>query len=104
MVETSVMRAMIQAVFWAAPSAPLPAAPVMAVPASEMPMTMAIEPVTDGGRTFSTDSWPKALMIRPAAIETRPDMMTPNWAWEIRASGATSPKLRAPVIETMAAM
>ena len=76
----------------------------MAEPARVMPITTAMEPVTSGGRIRSILSRPKRSMRKPARMETRPERMMPNWAWLMRASGATWPNSLAPVIETTAAM
>ena len=66
---------------------PMPRKSFIAEPASVRPMTMETEPVMEAGRNFSTFSAPNFLTISPAAIETKPDMMMPNCAFEISSGG-----------------
>ena len=77
MVANKVTKAAIQLILRTGPP-PLDAALVIAVDANEIPMTIAIEPVTEGGKTFSMLDRPKRDTITPAKIETKPDMMIPN--------------------------
>ena len=80
-----------------------PEACCIADPASDNPMIIAIGPVTTGGKTFSILFAPNLSIMNPAAMETQPDMMIPNWACPIKASEAGTPN-SAPVIQTIAAM
>jgi len=65
--------------------------------ASEMPMTMATEPVMMGGKTLSRAFFPAQRMRRPAMMETRAVAMMPPWA-------TRTPPHSAPTIAETAAM
>ena len=62
-------------------------------------MIIATGPVMVGGRIFSTASVPNSLMIRPAAMETKPDITMPNCAYWIASVGsvATAPSCQASI-------
>ena len=62
----------------------------MALPASVKPMIMATGPVTEAGRIFSTRSMPPQRTSKPAAMDTKPDRMMPNCAWDISSVGRIS--------------
>ncbi len=47
------------------------------------PIDMAIGPVTVAGKILLMEFLPKRVTMRPAAMETKPDMTMPNWATAI---------------------
>ena len=77
MVAINVMKATVQV--WAATSgaAQLPAFPRAAF-ASAIPMTIAIEPVTIGGRTRSSAALPMRMMSKPIRISKTAVKMMPT--------------------------
>lgn len=105
MVATKVTKATIQCFGFPPPvAASKPAEYVIAVPAKEIPMIIAILPVTGAGRKRSILFCPNLFTINPASIDTKPDMIIPNWAWEMAASEATPSTIVEAVIPLMAAI
>ncbi len=76
----------------------------MATPASDRPIIIAMLPVTVGGRILSMIAFLDVRMIRPAAMDTNPDMTIPNWAIEILSFSDMSLKAVALIIDAIAAM
>ena len=88
MVDKRVTRATaVQATVSALTSAAAGMASLKALPAKVKPMIMATGPVMEAGRMVSTTFLPKNFTSRPAAMDTRPEKIIPNWAYWMASVG-----------------